>query len=63
MTREEINNKITEAEFASKFMGLAWLMSNGEKITVTWQKSEKEFNSRHGFWVAKIFEDGRPVEA
>ncbi|MBP5710535.1 MAG: hypothetical protein J6W84_06120 [Bacteroidales bacterium] len=63
MMNFELADLIKIAEHISQKFGIAWLMSNGEEIKVAYTESERDFEKRHGFWVAVIFENGHPVEA
>ena len=62
MKNFELADYIKIAESVSKRNGISWLMSNGKEIKVAYAEHEKEFEERHGFWVAAIFENGHKVE-
>lgn len=65
MTNSDLANMITIARHVSTMeqFGISWLMSNGDDIKVAYTEKEKEFEKKHGYFVAVIFENGNIVNA
>lgn len=63
MTDKQILDAIAEITAASRIMGRAYLMTNGERLMVAYSNFEREHYEKHNFWLAQIWENEHPVEA
>jgi hypothetical protein len=62
MTNQEIENKVSLAIEISVERGIAWLMSNGKKLTVANSEEEMNYGKSKGFWVASIYQNGNKMD-
>ena len=63
MTNKEIAQIIEDARNASWVNFRSWLMSNGEKLMIAMNESDKHWLESKGYWTSCIFECGEQVEA